>query len=241
MASPLLYPTADTSAEGLIEQIKNIQRSDPAAKEQWIAFTDLQGGGKRDPAKHTPELLQDFLTHLGSGGRLEVGGGADFGAAIKLLQKRAPSVKAVWAQFCMMNGGGRNDPSKHDGAFHTQFFEMLAQTASMGGGGGDMGMGGPAKRMRDGSGMAMGMMGGGSAKDMLVGRLKAFQRSSPDNKELWGTYADTYLGGVRDPTRHDEQTIQEFCVNHQVPRTVAWAVAWAAAWPAPWIQRRSPG
>lgn len=213
--SPMLFPNADASQESLVDQIKQIQRADPNAKEQWGAFTDMQGKGVRDPARHTPEFLQDFLTHLSSGGRLAPAPQADLSKTIKALQKSGPQFKQAWANFCMMQGGGRNDPAKHDDAFHLKFFEALAQQAAMSMGG-DMSAMAGAGAKRDASGMIVGM-GGGSPKDMLVNRLKAYQRSSPDNKELWATYTDTYLGGVRDPNRHDEATLTEFCDNHGVP------------------------
>merc|ERR1740121_3617157 len=54
-------------------------------------------------------------------------------------------------------------------------------------------------------------------KDSLVMRIKQFQNLGPEHKELWCAYCDTYLGGTRDPARHDEATLNEFCVNHGVP------------------------
>jgi len=217
----------ESTLEGLIEQIKNIQRTDPASKEQWIAY--VGPGGKRDPSMHPPEFLQEFIQFLNSGERLPVGphGSApsdvDFVAAVKTLQKRAPQTKACWAQFCMMAGGGKRDPSQHDANFFIQFFEMMAQTAAAGGSFGGpmgmmgmgmgMGMGGPAKRMRTGP-LIPGMS---TEKDILVARLKNFQKVSQEGKDLWGTYADTYLNGNRDPNRHTEETLREFIVNHGVP------------------------
>jgi len=53
------------------------------------------------------------------------------------------------------------------------------------------------------------------SKQALVDQVKAIQRSSPDAKEAWGYYCDTYLGGVRDPTRHDEGVLSAFLQQHQ--------------------------
>merc|ERR1740123_3042252 len=116
------------------------------------------------------------------------------------------------------------DPSKHDSGFHLMFLDQVA-AASVGGSpsaalamGTASAMGGPEKRMRDGMGMGMGMGGSGDPqKDNLVERVKGFQRLSPEHKNLWCMYSDTYLGGVRDPARHDTNTLYEFCVNHEVP------------------------
>merc|ERR1719251_870575 len=101
---------------------------------------------------------------------------------------------------------------RHDSNFHAKFLEYIA-SSSLGGGGGMGEM--PAKRMRDASGMGMGVVGGDPIKNALVQQVKAFQKT-PEGKELWGQYVDTYLGGVRDPARHDAATLQEFCTNHGV-------------------------
>merc|ERR1719343_777975 len=68
------------------------------------------------------------------------------------------------------------------------------------------------KRMRDSP-----VSSGDPLKDSLVQRVKNFQRIGNDQKELWAMYADTYLGGARDPARHETATLHEFCVNHHVP------------------------
>merc|ERR1719323_1996872 len=74
----------------------------------------------------------------------------------------------------------------------------------------------PLKRMRGADSMAVGM-GNGGMKEALVAQVKQFQRMGTQQKDLWGTYADTYLQGVRDPSRHDAATLHEFCVNHSLP------------------------
>jgi len=219
-------PTDIGSSGDLVEVVKTRQRSDPHAKEQWHAFVDLHGNGMRDPAKHTQEFLQGFLDHLSSGVRLAIGQDQDLSMSIKALQRKSPSVKHFWGQFCMMVGGGLNDPAKHGGEFHVKFFDALAGAALQGMGGEGANQH-PMKRMRDnsgmGHGMGMGMGAGGTPKDNLVNRIKSFQRMSEPAKDLWNLYADTYLGGIRDPGRHEEQTLHEFCANHNVPQAAPMA------------------
>jgi len=90
----------------------------------------------------------------------------------------------------------------------------------------------PMKRMRTddmgkGKGKDMGGgggWGGGGPKEHLVTQLKQFQRMGEDQKALWAEYADQYLGGVRDPNRHDAATLHEFCMNHGVPGVEAGAM-----------------
>jgi len=233
--SPMPFQNADATAEGgLVEQIKQLCRENFATKTQWVAFTDMHAQGRRDPARHTPEFLQEFLTHLASGVQLTPAPEADLSKAIKVLQKQSgPQFRQAWTNFCMMSGGGRNDPSKHNGDFHLQFFEALAQQAVMNSGGDMNAMQGGGGMKRNASAMMGGMGGGGtgSAKDVLVSRLKTFQRSSPDNKELWTAYCVTYLGGALDPNRHDEAILKEFCDNHGVPNDGDFVPAGAPAMP----------
>merc|ERR1719330_2186016 len=92
----------------------------------------------------------------------------------------------------------------------------------------------PLKRMRDSAGMGYGTMSSGDeTKDALVAQVKNFQRLGGDQKELWGAYADTYLGGVRDPSRHDASVLHEFCANHNVPAVGGGGLACAAGAGAP--------
>eukprot|EP00420_Gonyaulax_spinifera_P028423 CAMPEP_0197910396 /NCGR_PEP_ID=MMETSP1439-20131203/70822_1 /TAXON_ID=66791 /ORGANISM="Gonyaulax spinifera, Strain CCMP409" /LENGTH=76 /DNA_ID=CAMNT_0043532049 /DNA_START=56 /DNA_END=283 /DNA_ORIENTATION=+ len=57
--------------EELVQTIKDMQRSDPAAKEQWWAYCDSVGQGVRDPAKHTLVFIQTFINKYNQGLRFE--------------------------------------------------------------------------------------------------------------------------------------------------------------------------
>ena len=50
----------------LVEKVKNLQRSNPAAKEAWWAYCDSQCGGMRDPLRHDTPSLEGFLTSQGA-------------------------------------------------------------------------------------------------------------------------------------------------------------------------------
>eukprot|EP00929_Paragymnodinium_shiwhaense_P077127 TRINITY_DN396_c0_g1_i1.p2 TRINITY_DN396_c0_g1~~TRINITY_DN396_c0_g1_i1.p2 ORF type:complete len:119 (+),score=48.51 TRINITY_DN396_c0_g1_i1:2-358(+) len=96
--------------------------------------------------------------------------------------------------------------------------------------GGMMGKGG-SKGGKGGKGMGkfadmMGMMGPygggkggaiGGKKGKLVERVKAFQRSGDDSKQVWWDYADGILDGVRDPMKHSADVLEEFCNMNGVP------------------------
>jgi len=203
------------ASEEIVNQIKDLQRTNPTAKEQWIAFTDMHGQGKRDPSKHSAELLQGFLDQFSSGRMLPMHeDAAQLADVVKMLQKKSAPFKNVWAQYCSQFGAGKNDPLKHEPAYHVKFFEHLAQMASM-----SMQMQmmpyaaaePPMKRLRlDAAGGALAMSSGDQAKDQLVSMVKAYQREGVTQKETWGRYVDTYHGGVRDPSRHDTATLKEF-------------------------------
>merc|ERR1712110_410932 len=85
------------------------------------------------------------------------------------------------------------------------------------GGGMDKGKGGPAvKRARMVEG-CMAQSTGDPQKDELIVRIKAFQRSGEEQKQMWWTYADAELGGKRDPAKHDVSTLDAFVALYGVP------------------------
>lgn len=298
---------ADPGLEALIDQVKNLQRGDQRAKDQWNIYCDISGGGKRDPARHTAEFLNVFLDTIRSGGQFAApaqaaaaSAGLTIGSteetamlvnAVKVLQKKSANFRGAWTQFCKEFGGGTNDPSKHDSNYMVKFFDFVTQHAAgiAAQNGNDVG-GPPAKRMRTdmvggcggcgscggcvgcggcggccgcgGCGTCWGgpgacgmqgcpnqtshgyprqgtsVVGGGNGppapgtKDYLVAQVKSFQREGQQQKELWATYADLYLGGVRDPNRHEYATLLEFISNHNLPPPPAnWGIGSALQGP----------
>jgi len=213
---------SDPQQEELVEKVKNLQRGDVVAKEQWIAYAELQGENIRDPSKHNAAFLHAFLTQFQSGVRLESISGANLGELVKEGQKKSKNWKSVWSQYCQLYGGGMNDPVRHDTSFLVGFIDFVAQRASMSLGTPMIGSEPPAKRMRHGDwssdwGMstgltAMDMQVGpmNPTKDQLVMRVKGYQRQGEAAKEKWASFCDTHFGGVRDPNRHDAATLQQF-------------------------------
>eukprot|EP00439_Symbiodinium_sp_Y106_P042694 s2248_g5.t1 len=51
----------ETEKDRLVRSIKDIQRSDPAGKEQWERFADATRMGSRDPSRHPEDHLRKFL------------------------------------------------------------------------------------------------------------------------------------------------------------------------------------
>jgi len=175
-----------------------------------------------------------------------------FSGAVKTMQRTSMHFKISWSQYCQAFGQGREDPSRHDDDFHISFLNAVAlQACEIAGmnpaASGDL----PpaeqqAKRARSdvglgvgvgvagGLGGGMGVGGGGCGGGMdvhtcLVNAVKNYMRVGVEQKDLWCTYADTYLRGTRDPARHTAEVLNEFCVNHNVHvDTTGLAVAGAA-------------
>merc|ERR1712216_134536 len=123
--------TGDETPEELVRKVKDLQKSDPVGREQWGHFADQCGGGKRDPFKHSPEGLIAFLTGYANGEKIkpeeEV---LEIQYITKLMQRKSQAFKEVWSNYCLQHGGGRSDPLRHDAAFHVQFFDSLAGSAT---------------------------------------------------------------------------------------------------------------
>jgi len=263
------------SKEALVAQIKDIQRSDPGAKQAWWDHCDAQLGGVKDPNRHDAPVLKKFIAAYSSGslppagaaawgggggkgfggggkgggkGMMMVapggmwgpaavpmwggGGGGGGGAGslaefIKTGQRQSMNWKKAWHSYCTMNGGQMFDPNKYDDSFIGGFIDHVGSLAAndlalqAGQQGVDLeaalsgakrpapaGGGGPAKFAR----------GGGdndSEKAALVQQIKDLQRSDQSKKEAWWAYCDEQLGGVKDPNRHDKETLNAFIYMHQ--------------------------
>lgn len=51
----------------LVDQIKSLQRSDPAAKQAWWDYCDIELQGVKDPNRHEPNVLRTWLDDYTSG------------------------------------------------------------------------------------------------------------------------------------------------------------------------------
>lgn len=114
----------------LVDQIKNIQRSDPAAKQAWWDYCDSTLGGAKDPNRHEADVLQEFLALHSSGGTAQLakaplrhgggGGGHRRGGGYGAAAYDPPS--SPWASpgivgyggGCSGGGGGGGSASLSD-------------------------------------------------------------------------------------------------------------------------------
>merc|ERR1719414_2181762 len=53
----------------------------------------------------------------------------------------------------------------------------------------------------------------GVAKEALVAQIKAYQKMGDEQKSAWWKYCDTQLNGIRDPARHDTNTLLRFALS----------------------------
>eukprot|EP00927_Polykrikos_kofoidii_P030228 TRINITY_DN2603_c0_g3_i1.p1 TRINITY_DN2603_c0_g3~~TRINITY_DN2603_c0_g3_i1.p1 ORF type:complete len:255 (-),score=39.86 TRINITY_DN2603_c0_g3_i1:59-733(-) len=221
-----------------VDKIKDMQRNDPVARDQWWAYCDASGGGVRDPAKHDDLFQQTFIDNYTAGMRFEVtsaagdqagGLGNSMSDLFKEGQRKSQPWKMAWGAYCDLHGG-KHDPARHDENFLRYFLDFVGQQgvialqSGMGFGMGMEMMGGAgmayagvpsAKRQRtDSSGY---MHSDDDVADQLVAQVKAYQRSGELNKHEWWDFAETHLGGVRDPAKHDVATLRRFISMYNVP------------------------
>jgi len=222
----MMTQTKDTTA--LVAAVKEAQRSDPMARQQWGFFCSAEGNNIRDPTKHEAEFLQKFLEGYQNGTLSLSGGGVHAGgdpselvAIVKIAQKTSKVFGNAWKAYCATYGRGVNDPTKHDYDYLRGFLDYMGDQGQMAltvatSFGGMGGMGPLAKKMRTGA-WGGDMAASDPAKDPLVQRIKSFQRTGEPAKELWWQFCDTLHQGVRDPARHTAEVLTDFLTLNQIP------------------------
>lgn len=140
---------------------------------------------------------------------------------VKMGQSKCSLWKDAWQKYCVMYGTGYTDPSKYDDSYIQQFFAYVGELASF-----DLDQiaatgssASSAKRSWSaGSDPAAKRMASGPAFDpekaLLVEQVKVVQKAGQETKELWWKYCDDYLGGMKDPGRHDARVLKEFLTTH---------------------------
>merc|ERR1712039_693813 len=119
----------------LVQKIKDLERTNPAVKQQWAAYCDAHIGGTYDPSRHDlSSLLQTFLQEYGAASgppnpkrsRPLNSGGSDtivLAQKVKDLQKTNPAAKQQWVTFCDAHAQGTYDPMRHDAATLQTFLQ----------------------------------------------------------------------------------------------------------------------
>jgi len=183
----------------LVEIIKVMQKKSQPFRNAWTQFCKEFGNGTNDPNKHDMTYIVKFFELISDQASKSGDGMGTPGPMARAMS----GGKGSWGAGPGPIGSMPTKPPPAWGA--AGYAEPLQ------------------KRMRDNSGASLGTSWSTGAnlvpgtKEYLVAQVKAYQRLGEQQKELWGVYADTYLGGVRDPARHDGASLQEFCANHGVP------------------------
>ena len=163
-------------------------------------------------------------------GGFAAGGGASLGEFVKTGQRQSKHWTSAWQTYCALYGGGINDPGKHEDSFTKSFIEYVGEIAAnglsalassqginleevVGQSGGTKrplgaGQGGmPAKqgRFNDTDNSAQ--------KQALVEKVKHLQRTNMSSKEAWWQYCDNQCGGMRDPMRHDVNSLEAWLAS----------------------------
>lgn len=212
----------------LVQQIKEMQRSDPTAKEQWGEYCTAEGGNVRDPSKHEAKFIRAFIKSFNAGVRYDCSA-SNLADLFKEGQRKAPDWKLAWSLYAQVHGGGNKDPAKQDEAVLIGFMNYLGKCGAMALCSGGMGMmgGGMGNGLMGGKANMMNMMAmqqggppakrrrtessGDAQKDALVARVKVFQRASDEQKQQWWEFADSSPIGKRDPALYDVHVLKQFC------------------------------
>lgn len=170
----------------------------------WGAGTGAAGGGGNQ------KLILDLIKALAVGGNKSKRAGAGDGSGgkrsskrafsgdfvkgelikkIKEFQKSGEEQKQTWWAFCDSQGGGNRDPARHE----TEVLQgFLAEQG------------------------IQGVQGNAFLKSELVNKIKAFQRSSEEQKQAWWDFCDGQEEQKRDPAFYDAKVLQKFLAEHGI-------------------------
>lgn len=180
---------AAAAGGGLADFVKTGQRRSQHWKAAWQTYCALYGTGFSDPTRYDDAFLVAFLDYAGQLASADLGaqGGVE----------KAPSYAAA--------GGGQKRP-----------------LIPLGSAGASPALQPPAKRPATGvwtaSAGTSGAAGNAAAdpeKAELVQKIKALQRTDPEAKSAWWTFCDEQLQGIKDPNRHEKETLQQFMAGYE--------------------------
>ncbi|CAL1132360.1 unnamed protein product [Cladocopium goreaui] len=186
----------------------------------------MGGGGSWDPM---------MGGQAGGPGNFGCGGGASLGDFVKTGQRQSKHWTNAWQTYCALYGGGINDPSKHEDSFTKSFIEYVGEIAANGLSAlaSSQGInleevvgqsGGTKRPATGGAASPAGMpakqgrfdMDTSAQKQALVDKVKHLQRTNMSSKESWWVYCDQQCGGMRDPMRHDVNSLEAWLASQGV-------------------------
>jgi hypothetical protein len=112
----------------LVDQVKNLQRADPDAKQAWWDYCDQHLQGVKDPNRHEPDVLQGFLSTYSAGGCAPVKR-APMPAPAPAMYPMPGQVAAAWGPYAQP---AFMPPAAVFGAGGPPPFGSLAESIKMG-------------------------------------------------------------------------------------------------------------
>eukprot|EP00931_Biecheleriopsis_adriatica_P049035 TRINITY_DN28359_c0_g1_i1.p1 TRINITY_DN28359_c0_g1~~TRINITY_DN28359_c0_g1_i1.p1 ORF type:complete len:320 (-),score=43.37 TRINITY_DN28359_c0_g1_i1:111-1070(-) len=137
---------------------------------------------------------------------------------VRRLQSGSPSERGQWWRWCQVMASGTRDPKRHTVEFIKKFFlafesgtlpaqlaaESVQRSSSSTSRHGSLHFQSAAPRQRALTAEASDRF------RRLVKQIKDGQRQSSEFKRCWWKHCDTFGGGVRDPSRHQQSFIEGF-------------------------------
>jgi len=209
LASSIVPATVPQFAarDALVWKIKELQKTDPIIKEQWVKYAMTEGGGTKDPARHDAAFLQRFL-EIRETIQVQMPIQCNLADFFREACKQSPTFKTAWGMYRQGMGDNRSDdPARHSRESLSGALEFMAQSGltmmSMGGLAPEGDDWGQNKRQRtENSGMP-------PEKLMLVNKVKDLQKSGDEQKQAWWNFAQMH-GQNKDPARFEESQLREF-------------------------------
>lgn len=211
----------------LVNQVKQLQRSSPKLRNMWKELCDSEGGGVRDPIRHTLSFLQRFVSEAAQAlGEAERGG-----AAIpppqqhqhpRQQQRRQPPAArppaSGDASSRMQRGiggpaharpppGGRGMSAPPAGRGPPDRQQKMPPPPPPGAGGRPPPRGGEVEVFNP---LPEGVNGSGAAWREVLEKTRTIKTASPEWQDFWNGVCDIHGTGNRDPKRHDVPFLEFF-------------------------------
>lgn len=219
---PVTWQSTDFDA--LVTKVKEWKRLGNGHKTAWEEFVQTEGSRDFDPNRHEESTLEKFL-HATESGEIVPGeaiasanspGPAppwtsdDFDSLVRYVkhwQRSGFGHKAAWHNFCteqqVATGASEVwfDPNKHEASKLVQFIQATES--------------GEIVPVDAGTSLTWQSSGGGgkggSDKESMVQRVKAWQKISDAHKESWYSFVKKATGtDCFDPNRHEETILSTF-------------------------------
>jgi len=176
----------------LADFIKTGQRNSSHWKKAWQTYCAAYGNGFNDPARCEESFIVGFIDYAGQLITSELGSQDDgpSEAPASVLSRKRP--------LGLIGASPGVPPAKRGCGGGWETWD-----------GADGGRGAYTVGVIPSGCRTVGIVAG-AEKAALVDKIKAMQRSSPEAKNTWWSYCDEHLGGIKDPMRHEEESLQTF-------------------------------